>query len=249
MDRRSRPVVILFAVFTLAATGADSAVAAIVTTNEAGMDNVFSQSSFGADAIDIQFLPTMVHVNPDFLNIQSNAEMQRLFAVGGSGPTVNFYYVDLIGACGSTVSSSIVGCGQVGGNNFAVESSFAAGSFGAELNSHELAHNLGLRHAGSSNPDAPSTANLMGPNLNGNTTLTPDQVSGGNDSIDQDARIAGIQNPLVQGDVGSQFISIQPILITATPASVPEPSSLAVLGLGAVGFFGYRHRRTRQLSA
>lgn len=237
MDRPSSPWVILCAALAVTALKPQFAVAAIVTTNEAGMDAVFKQASFGTDKLDIHFLPTMVHVNPDFLNIQTSTEMQDLFDVGGSSPTdstVYFFYVDTIGACGSTVDANIVGCGQRPGNKFAVESSWAAGSYGTELNSHELGHNLGLGHT--------AGANLMNPSLNRNTTLTSTQVS----AIDTNGSAPGIQNRIVQGTtVGSQFISIQPILITSAPVSAPEPSSLAVLGLGALGFFGYRRRRAR----
>ena len=61
---------------------------------------------------------------------------------------MNFYFVDTISAC-SEISYTIIGCDQSPGNNFVVESSYAAGVFGGEL----LAHNVGAN-------------NLMDPGIN-----------------------------------------------------------------------------------
>lgn len=241
MDRRLIPRGVVSAILVITVLASQHVDAAIVTTNEAEMDSIFSQDSFGSDPIDIQFLPTQVHVDPSLLSIQNNSQLQQLFGLGGATPTAYFFYVDTIDYC-SGFNTNIVGCGQVGGNKFAVESNFAAGRFGGELNAHELGHNLGLSHT--PNSDAPS-GNLMDSSLNGNTTLTSLQVTGGADSIDQNSFFPGIQNPLVQGPVGSQFISIQPVLITSQPASVPEPSSLAILGIGTLGLLAHRLRRRR----
>ena len=126
---------------------------------------------------------------------------------------VNFYFIDTISACGGTISASIVGCGEFPGNDFVVESSFAAGSFGGELLAHELGHNLGLRHL---------AGGLMNASLNRNTTLTTSEVS-----IIRNSR-------LVKSDGQGFWIDINPVLILAS-TPVPEPSTL-VLMLLSVGF-------------
>ena len=214
--------------------------AATVTTNETGMDAVFSQQSFlDANApIDIRFDPVQTIVNPELLQINDSIGLVSLFnQAPASSPAINMFFVDSINWCGST-NSAIVGCALVGGNDIVVESGAAAGSHGTEIMAHELGHNLGLDHT--------SGSGLMGPTLNGQTTLSADEVA------------TILLSSFVQTDAnGNRFIEIAPILISAAIASndvgspslpvaavaaVPLPSGL-VLFVSGVGLMIGRLRR------
>jgi hypothetical protein len=198
---------------------------AFITTQEAGLDAVFSQASFGANPIDIIVEATLELVNANFLNLETPAETNSLLGIDlAPSPTINIYYVDTVTGCGSQTNVNIVGCGQINGNNQVIESSFLAGGFGAELLAHELGHNLGLPHL--------AGANLMDPTLNNNTTLTAAQVTTIRNSF------------LSQGTLGDEFIRIQPILVVAT-ATIPEPTSLLLLLLGTIASVSARGRRKR----
>lgn len=156
-------------------------------------------------------------IAPSLLNITSNAEVSQLFNLHiGALNIVNFYFIDTISACGGTINAGIVGCGELPGNDFVVESSFASGRFGGELLAHELGHNLGLAHL--------TGSFLMNPSLNNNTTLTTGEVSTIRTSS------------LVQTDGQGFWIDINPVLIVAKASTpVPEPSTLVLLLL-SVGF-------------
>lgn len=207
--------------------------AAYVTINESGLDAIFSQSSFGANTVDIRIGPTTQFVRPDLLDISTDAEIGDLFSLHtGLSNIVNFYYVDTISSCGS-INPSIIGCGQVGGPNFVVESLYAADNsipsggiitVGNQLLAHELGHNLGLSHR---------TGNdLMNPFINGFMDLNATEVS------------IILASPLVQTDTGGQrFITINPVLIMAAEA-IPEPSSAILLLVGIIAA-SIRSRKAR----
>ena len=197
--------------------------AALITTNELGMDGIFSQTSFGNETVDIRFNAPITVVNPSLLTIDTEAKLLTLLAVASAPtPTVNMYFVDALDWCG-VHNASIVGCATLPGNDVILESATAAGGFGAELNAHELGHTLGLDHSGSG---------LMASALNGNTTLSSAQVS------------TIFASSLIQVDGSQRFISVTPVLITSTP----EPSSLALGSLAIVGLFFFRRRRGLGLS-
>ncbi len=183
--------------------------AGFITTNESDLDSIFSQSSFGSMPIDIRIGLASELVLPDFLDITTDAEVNQLFDmhIGGVN-VVNFYFIDTISACGGLINVNYVGCGEYFGNDFVVESSFAASSLGGELLAHELSHNLGLDHR---------SGGLMNPSLNNDTTLN-------------NAEVISIHNsPLVQTDGQNFWIDINPVLIVASasqPRPVPEPSTL-----------------------
>lgn len=193
--------------------GIPNARAALVTTNEAGMDAVYSQSSFGTTPVDIRFNPTVTFANSDLLDITTSAELDTLFAFNGATASnvVSMYFVDILDFCGG-FNTSIVGCASVGGNDIAVESAFAAGGFGTELLAHELGHNLGLGHV--------MSPNLMTGSLNGNTTLINPQVT------------IVLGSSLIQFDGPSRFVEITPVLLTAVPlppAGIMFVSAILVL--------------------
>ncbi|WP_440877190.1 PEP-CTERM sorting domain-containing protein [Thalassotalea sp. PLHSN55] len=200
--------------------------AAFITTNEASLDAIFSQASFGNMPIDIRIGAATELVFPDLLDIDTNAEIATLFAQHvGLATVVNFYFVDTISACGG-INPAIVGCGEFPGNDFVVESSFAASGFGGELLAHELGHNLGLPHI--------NGAFLMDPALNGQTLITDNEVN-------------IIRNsPLVQTDGQFFWVDINPVLIVREAIqSVPEPSTLVLFLLSGGLLFSMGKKRAK----
>lgn len=207
---------------TIMLIAAFQAKAGFITTNEAQLDAIFSQASFASMPIDIRIGTASELVFPSLLDITSDAEVNQLFNMHAGGlNVVNFYFIDTISACGGYIITGIVGCGEFLGNDFVVESSFAAGRYGGELLAHELGHNLGLDHL--------SGSFLMNGSLNNRTTLTSGEVS-------------TIRNsPLVQTNGQNFWIDINPVLIvSAASRQVPEPSSLVLLLLS----FGFLVRKT-----
>ncbi len=200
--------------------------AAFVTLPETRMDAIFSQASFGNRTVDIRFGPVTTIVAPTLLEITSDAEISEIFGLHSGGDNVvNFYFVDKVDAC-SGFNTLIIGCGEFPGNDFVVESGAAAGTFGAELLAHELAHNLGLPHRDGADF-------LMNPVL-----LGGDDLSGAEVNI-----ILG--SSLVQFDGNNRrFIQINPVLIVERLQQVPEPSTLALLAAGVL-FAGTRPRKSR----
>jgi len=198
--------------------------AGFITTQEAALDSIFSQTSFGSMPIDIRIGAATEIVFPSLLDISSDAEISQIFGMHvGSANIVNFYFVDTISACGG-FNPAIVGCGELPGNDFVVESSFAAGGFGGELLAHELGHNLGLGHLNGNY--------LMNPSLNNFTELTSAEVT--------TIRNSSLVQSSVQSDGQQQFwIDINPVLIVAQaskPDPIPEPSILLLflISLGLI---------------
>jgi len=207
--------------------------AAFVTINEAGMDAVYSQASFGANIVDIRIGAVTEIVRPDLLDITTDAEISAIFALHvGNQQTVNFYFVDTISSCG-VINTAIIGCGETPGQDFVVESVFAANTsipaggnttIGVQLLAHELGHNLGLQHR--------SGNFLMNPSINGFGALNAAEVA------------TILASPLTQTDAnGQRFILINPVLIVAQATVVPEPATMfmALAGMALVGA-GVRRR-------
>lgn len=214
----SRSAVVLFACLTICDVGLGD----VITTNEAQMDAIFSQASFGNNPIDIRFGNVITLVDPDAASIDSSQDFSRLVTLAPSNPfqIVNLFFVNEINWCGG-VFPNAVGCAFKGLGIAAVESSVAAGAFGGELNAHEVGHTLGLDHT--------AGEGLMGPFLNGDLSLTPTEVS------------TIFSSGLVQTDASGLYIQITPILIRAS--AVPEPTSLALACLAVFFFAGSRNRR------
>jgi hypothetical protein len=70
--------------------------AATVTLHEAEMDAIFSQASFGANAIDIRYLATQTRVAPDLLDVSSVdiTEFTNLVPFNAFAPTVVMAFID-----------------------------------------------------------------------------------------------------------------------------------------------------------
>ena len=209
--------------------------AAFVTLHEAGMDGVFSQATFGNNRIDIRYGAVTQIVAPTLLDITSDAEIAAVFGLHvGAANVVNFYFVDTLSACGGQINANFIGCGEKPGQDFVVESVWAADgsiqpggiSFGLQLLAHELGHNLDLDHRNGNF--------LMNPFINGFQDLNAAEVA------------IILASPLVQTDAnGQRFIQINPVLIVER-ADVPEPST-AALTLAGLLFAGLRSRKLRQV--
>ena len=106
---------VLFSLFVFISSVSN---AAFITTQEAALDLVFSQASFGNRPIDIRFGAATEVVAPDLLNITTNAEVNALFNMHvGPADVVNFFFIDSMSACGFTVNAGIVGCAETPGND------------------------------------------------------------------------------------------------------------------------------------
>ena len=193
------------------------------------LDAIFSQASFGNNTIQVRYGAVTSIARPDLLDIQTDAQIDTLFALHvGAQNIVNFYFVDTIDSC-SGFNVLIIGCGETPGQDFVVESAFAATAQGALLLAHELGHNLGLNHNVGSQF-------LMNPSLAGGSLLTASEVT------------TILASQLVQMDTsGQRFININPVLITAA-AVIPEPGSLLLL-VSALAAMTVATRRRQQLQS
>ena len=213
--------------------------AAFVSYDEALLDNIYSQDIFrtidpgGVDlSLDIRFNDVVELVSEDFLNIDSNAELGSLWSNHvGARNVVNAYFVDSLDIGGS----GLVGIGEVGANDLAIESVFASNN--PTLLAHELGHNLNMIHldydavTGDVGPD-----DLMHPFILGGTNISFSTF------IDMSVMYPYLGsvdvNSVIQGDDATgYFVEITPILVTSGAVSaVPEPASIFLMMIGAGGF-------------
>ena len=212
------------AVVVALAMAASPASAGFITLNNAQMNTVFSQVGFGTTPIDIRFNAAQTLNNPSLQAITSAAKWTTLVGLApDASPTVNMFFVDSISFC-SVPAPTAIGCGQTPGNVIAVDSNWAANAtYGTNLMSHELGHNLALAHI---TPD--NGTNLMNPTISTSFALTAAQIA------------TILASGLVQTDIwGDLFIAITPIAV------VPEPSTVVLLAGGLI-YLGSAVARARR---
>ena len=148
--------------------------AAFATIDVPALGRIYGEQNFPfGTSIELLFSPIQNKVG--LSSVQSREELLSVIGLGTNlSPVVNLIFVDTVDWCGF-FSPGIVGCSNSRGNTLVLESEAAASSMGTELLAHELGHLLGLRHV-----DGPP--NLMSGPLNGDTSLTPDQIETINDS-------------------------------------------------------------------
>ncbi len=216
----------LLAVMGLLAT-ASAAVAVPTVVTTPNITPIYSQGSFGASPITVNYLPTITLLVWDGLRTIDNAgEYNTLKAMAPSAsPVVNAFFVVGINWCGATLAG-IVGCADQPGNFLTLDHTYMQGVGGAVDIAHELGHNLNLPHVADP-PGAPPGDNLMNPTLWGSTVLTAGQAA------------IVLASGLVQTDGGgNRFINIRPVSL-----EVPEPATIAVLGFAVAAMVGARRRR------
>lgn len=185
--------------------------AATATIDEAGINAIFSQASFGGTPIRIRFNPTQQIIAPDLLVVDTFAKLQALYSLATDpSPTVTAFFVDDLNACGQPepeVNGNLAGCALLPGNRLVVDAGMAE-LVPDKLLAHELGHNLNLQH------DFFYGLNLMTPLYPHGPELSEDQVA------------VILHSPLVQIDVtGQRFIQITPVEIVG----VPEPATTFLL--------------------
>ena len=143
-----RPIMMLAA--AMLALSSATATAGFITVDQAGLSAIFSQPSFDGTPIDIRFNPPRLIVDPELLDINSQAQLTALVGLAPDPvPIVDAFFVDQLNACGfeqePMINGSFAGCAQLPGHVFVEASDYAALS-PAPLMGHELGHNLNLQH-------------------------------------------------------------------------------------------------------
>ena len=134
------PIMVLAA--AMLALSSATATASFITIDQAGISAIFSQPSFGGTAVDIRFNSPRVIVDPELLDINSQAQLTALVNLAPDPtPIVDAFFIDQLNACGfeqePMINGSYAGCAQLPGHVFVEASDYAALS-PAPLMGHEL---------------------------------------------------------------------------------------------------------------
>jgi len=197
----------------LTATAGMPVAAASITLYETRLDEIFAQASFGSTPIDIRFREPVELVAPELLDIDSDADYERLrFTYTERFPvtTIRMFFVDRISFCGKPKRRGIGGC--TNSTIVVLDAQKLRGNPDRqgvdELMAHELAHVfLGNGHTGG--------RNLMNPSMaNGRDELTLEQAS----RIVHGRVGRSESGPLwVQSDERGRYLEIVPVLVVAKP--------------------------------
>jgi hypothetical protein len=198
--------------------------AAIVVIDEPGINEIYSQDSFGDTPISIRFNPSKQIVAPDLLVIDSPAKLQALYSLATDpAPTVVAFFVDKLTVCATVevdAGGTVPGCAQLPGRFLVEDFHFAEGNPDT-LMGHELGHNLNLGHI---------PLGLM-------SFFLPHSPS----DLFEDQVATILQSPLVQTDSsGQRFIQITPVAIV----DAPEPSTV-LLGAALGALFIFKTMKSR----
>ncbi|MFC4260366.1 reprolysin-like metallopeptidase [Marinobacter lacisalsi] len=132
--------------------------------------------------------------------------------------------MDSILYCGSGPAA---GCAQLNSPNAMISSRWAANSrYGSKIIAHELGHTFGLRHRRLG-------GNLMNPLLLPGTDLFAFEGQ------------QMLRSSLLQWDKSEYFMEINPIAVVAEPTLVPEPRSLLLGTVLAMGLLVRKFRFAR----
>jgi PEP-CTERM motif len=206
-----------------------ASVAGYVTTNEAGVDAIYSQAGFDGNGVDIFFDVPLVLNRPDLLVLDSAAKLNALRDATTSlkRPTINMYFVDTITFCG--FDDSFSGCASLGGNFIAIDSGYArTNPNGANAVAHELGHSLGLDHFGG----ARDGNNLMNAVVSASSVLTAGQIT-----------TIMASTLLLTEPSGRKFVTVSPVAV------IPEPSTAAMWLLGAAALAIAKRKSQLAISA
>jgi len=111
MVRQRRLIVFAASLVTLL-TLSPSAWAVPITTNESGMDLVFSQASFGGSPIDIRFNAPRHFRNNALLHIDTPAQLITLLNLVPNGPVgpqsgpINMFFVDQLNSVTASLTQA-----------------------------------------------------------------------------------------------------------------------------------------------